>query len=608
MSPIRFRKTKIICTIGPSCNSRDQILALAKAGMNIARLNFSHGSHEEHLSAIKHIKSVREELKVSLAIMLDTKGPEIRTGGIGQEGINVIPGFQFTIVKKLEGGAEPQITLDPPLIVDHLKEGDTVLIDDGYIECRVLKKGADRALLEVLNFGVIKNRKGVNLPGKALPFPDITDRDAEDIRFGATHDVDIIAASFICIPEQVLAIKRLLAEEGSSDVHVIAKIESQQAVDNFDHILQVADGIMVARGDLGVEMPITSVPRIQKQIIKKCGEQAKPVIIATQMLESMIHCPRPTRAEVSDVANAIYDSASAVMLSAETATGRYAIQTVKMMDEIVRDAEADIATSGQFHRKQEDAKVYNIPAALAQAAVTTSVHAGAKAIVVFSRSGNMARLISRARPKQPIIVVTPNKKTYHQMSLAWGTHAVIEKVDEIKANLNFLSCYLIQQKLVEYGDFVVITLGTPYGISHTTNTITVESMGSVIARGMPIRSSPESHFIYARRRIILDADWKKEQSCKGEIVVLTELKKEHFPLLKEAKALILQNSREDLVSEKLAREYAEKNSFPCIIRADSASLLLKEDEWISICEDRGLIFRGDAAKEKGMIEKACVEF
>lgn len=609
MSSVRFRKTKIICTIGPSCNTREQILALAKAGMNGARLNFSHSNHEIHLEAIKHIKSVRSELNIPLSIILDTKGPEIRTENVLSEGLSVEPGSQFSIVREAKHAGINSITIDPPSIFDYLNEGDNILIDDGYIDCHVIKKMEDRVVLEAHNFGVVKNRKGVNIPGKAIPFPEITDRDAADISFGCMHGIDVVAASFICVPEQVIAIKKLLREQGSGDVQVFAKIESQQAVDNFDQILQVADGIMVARGDLGVEMPIASVPRIQKQVIKKCGEQAKPVIVATQMLESMINCPRPTRAEVSDVANAIYDSASAVMLSAETAAGRYPIATVKMMDEIIRDAEADIDTSGQFYRRGEDSKFYNIPAALAQAAVTTCVNANAKAIVVFSKSGNTARLISRSRPRLPIIVVTPKRKTYHQMAISWGTHAVMERTDEdIKANLDFLSCYVIQHKLVEYGDFVVITLGTPYGISHTTNTITVESIGSVIARGIPARSHPGSHFIHAKRKILLDSEIRKEGDYRGQILVLTELKKEHLPLLNGVKALILQNSREDFVSEKLAREYSEKNDFPCIIRADSACSLLEEDEWISLREDKGLIFRGDAAKEKEMIEKTCVDF
>jgi pyruvate kinase len=575
--------------------------------MNGARLNFSHATHDIHLQTIEHIKSVRDELNISLAIILDTKGPEIRTANVPSDGLSIEPGFQFSVFKESKHIGANAITFDPESIIDHLNEGDNVLIDDGYINCQVVKKMSDHVILEAQNFGVVKNKKGVNLPGKALPFPDITDRDAEDIRFGCIHGVDVIAASFICIPEQVIAIKKLLRDLGSSDIQIFAKIESQQAVDNFDQILQVADGIMVARGDLGVEMPIASVPRIQKQVIKKCGEHAKPVIVATQMLESMINCPRPTRAEVSDVANAIYDSASGVMLSAETAAGRYPILTVKMMDEIVRDAEADVDSYTQFYTKEERVKFYNIPAALAQAAVTTCVHANAKGIVVFSKSGNTARLISRSRPRLPIVVVTPNRKTYHQLAICWGAHAVIERIDEnIKGNLDFISCYLIQHKLLEYGDFVVITLGTPYGISHTTNTITVDSIGSVIARGVPARSHPESHFIYAKRRILLDSDIKKEGDYRGEILVLTELKKEYLPLLTGAKALILQNSTEDFVSEKLAREYAEKNDFPCIIRADSASSLLEEDQWISIREDKGLIFRGDAAKEKEMIEKSSI--
>ncbi|MBM3201135.1 MAG: pyruvate kinase [Chlamydiae bacterium] len=597
----RFRKTKIICTIGPSCNQREQILALAKAGMDVARLNFSHASHEEHAKVIEHLKSVREELGISLAIMLDTKGPEIRTQNVPPEGISVHPGLQVTISKNKANG----ITIDPELMIDHLQLGDAVLIDDGYIECHVVKKEFDNVVLEAQNFGVIKNRKGVNVPGRLLPFPEITDKDAEDIKFGCQHDIDIIAASFINTPEQLLAIKKLLRDQGCGDIQVIAKIESQAGVDHFDQILQSADGIMVARGDLGVEMPITSVPRIQKKIIKKCLEQAKPVIIATQMLESMIHCSRPTRAEVSDVANAIYDSASAVMLSAETAAGRYPVLTVKMMDEIIKDAEAD--TDKDLHIKSLGYTYYNIPSALAEAAVTTSKQASAKAIIVFSKNGNMARLISRSRPSLPIIVVTPKIKTFHQTALLWGAHPVIEKSLEIKANLDFLNSYLIQNGFAEYGDVVVITLGVPYGISHTTNTISVESIGNVVARGVSGRSKPTSKLIYGKRRILLESEIKNKQNYFDEILVLTELRREDCPYLEGAKALILQSSREDFLSERIAREYADKHDMPCIIRADSVCLLLADEEWITISEDRGLVFRGDAAKEKAMIEKVSLD-
>lgn len=602
-----FRKTKIIATIGPACNTKEKIKSLVLAGMNVARLNFSHASHDQHKQAIQYLKEVREELGISLAILQDTQGPEIRIGKVPEEGLKVQPGSRFRLVKDPKNADELSIAITPPQIIDQLSPDDTVLIDDGYIETSVVTNEGDSVVLEVHNFGVIKERKGVNLPGKTLNFPDITEKDIADIKFGCEQDIDIIAASFICHPSQVIAIKKLLVQEGAGDIQVLAKIESQQGVDNFDQILDVSDGIMVARGDLGVEMPITSIPRIQKNIIKKCGEQAKPVIIATQMLESMIHCPRPTRAEVSDVANAIYDSASAVMLSAETATGSYAISTVKMMDAIVRDAEADVDIYGRFHRKLKETKFCNVPDALAQAAVSTCVSANAAAIVVFSKSGNTARLLSCRRARIPLIVMTPKKKTYHQMALAWGAHAVLERIQDIKANLDFLSCYAIQQGLVQYGDTVIVTLGTPYGISYTTNTITVETVGSVVAKGVPAREEATDEFVYGKRTFFYEGEPTKKLSFDNVIVVLTEFKEEYAPMLTGAIGIILQNRLEDIASENRAAEFSKKHNIPCILRAYSAASLLEADEWISIQESRGLIFRGDAEKEKDMIEKTCID-
>ncbi|MBU6446214.1 MAG: pyruvate kinase, partial [Verrucomicrobia bacterium] len=321
-------RTKIVCTIGPAVCSYEKILELIDAGMNVARLNFSHGTHEEHLRTIHFLQKARAEKGVPLAIMLDTHGPKIRVGKLPNDAIRLKPGDRLTLVEK-ESLKQNEVPIHPIEIIEALSVGMRLLFDDGYITTEVIEKGERRAVLEVKNPGELKSGKGVNIPGAHIPLPALTDSDIDDIKFGCEHDIDYIAASFIRSAHHILTIKQLLSQEGKPEIQVIAKIESTQGVDNFDSIVQVADGIMVARGDLGVEVDLALVPKLQKMMIRKCYQACKPVVTATQMLESMIHNPRPTRAEVSDVANAIYDGTSLVMLSGETAVGKYPIETVQ---------------------------------------------------------------------------------------------------------------------------------------------------------------------------------------------------------------------------------------------------------------------------------------
>ena len=321
--------TKIICTIGPSVNTLQKMIELIEAGMNVARLNFSHGTHSEHLQAIDNLKEARRRLKVPLAIMLDTKGPEIRIGKIKDGQLFLSSGHHWRLVREpVEGDAE-KVNITPASVLDQVKEGTVILFDDGYISSHVIEITTDGVLVEIQNGGIIRSGKGVNIPNESLNLPAITETDIADIRFGCKHDIDIVAASFVRSPDHVLTIKKLLAEEKKSDILIVAKIENREGVQNFDSIVQVADGIMIARGDLGVEVPLSQVPKLQKMMIRKCYLAGKPAVTATQMLESMINNPRPTRAEASDVANAIYDSTSAVMLSGETAIGKYPLEAVQ---------------------------------------------------------------------------------------------------------------------------------------------------------------------------------------------------------------------------------------------------------------------------------------
>jgi len=471
-------RTKIICTLGPAVSSYEKILQLIDAGMDVARLNFSHGTHADHLKTIQLLKKGREEKKVPLAIMLDTKGPEIRLGMVKADAFAVKAGQRLLLTKEEVLGDENHVHITPPFVIDALAVGTRVLIDDGYLLTHVVEKRKEGVVIEIENAGLIKSQKGVNIPGVDIALPAMTAQDVEDITFGCAQDVDLIAASFIRSADHILEIKNLLAKQKKSNILIIAKIENSLGVQNFDTIIQVADGVMVARGDLGVELPLKEVPRLQKMMIRKCYQLGKPAITATQMLESMIKNPRPTRAEVSDVANAIYDSTSAVMLSGETAVGQYPIQTVQMMKSIVEEAEKDFDYSDFFeHNARRDFN--DISNSVALAAVKTAYSAQAKAIFCFTSSGQTARIVSRFRPKMPIVALTSHPKVYHQMALSWGVIPVDPTTaKDAQDALAITSRFALQREVISCGDLVVVTCGSPFGISGTTNMMLVESIGS----------------------------------------------------------------------------------------------------------------------------------
>ncbi len=465
-------RTKIICTMGPAVSSYEKILELIDAGMSVARINFSHGTHEEHAEVIARLKKARLERKVPLAIMADTKGPEIRLGEIGGGGLALKAGDKVQLVPKVN--TPGQILLTPLEVFKSMKEGIKLLFDDGYIEGKVVRKMPDGIEVEILNPGTLKSQKSVTLPEAQVKLPAMTPQDVKDLSFACQQDVDWIAASFIRSAEHVREIQKLLEAQKKPDILVMSKIESAEGVENFDSILHVSDGVMVARGDLGVELPLERVPSLQKMMIHKCGRISKPVVTATQMLESMIQNPRPTRAEVSDVANAIYDSSSAVMLSGETAVGKYPIETVSMMRRVIRQTEFDFDYRG-FYDQNVSLEFTNVGASIASAAVQTAYRAEAEAIFVFTCSGATARLISSFRPKMPIIALTPNEKTYHQLALEWGVIPLQAGPSlTLQDAIAFTSAYALEHKLVKKGDLVVITTGTPFWNKGTTNTLIVE--------------------------------------------------------------------------------------------------------------------------------------
>ncbi len=594
-------RTKIICTVGPAVNSYEKILQLIDAGMNVARLNFSHGTHQDHLKTIQFLKKARDEKKVPLAIMLDTKGPEIRLGMVKNDQFSVAAKQRLLLVKEEVLGDETRTQVQPSIVIDSLDVGMRVLIDDGYIISHVVEKRKDGIVVEIENPGLIKSQKGVNVPGVDIALPAMTQQDVEDITFGCKEDIDIIAASFIRSVDHVLEIKNLLFKQKKSEILVIAKIENSLGVQNFDGILQAADGIMVARGDLGVEMPLNVVPRLQKMMIRKCYQAAKPVITATQMLESMIKNPRPTRAEVSDVANAIYDSTSAVMLSGETAIGAYPIIALQMMKSIVQEAEKDFNYRDFFNRESRT-DFNDVSNSVALASVKTANSSGAKGIFCFTSSGLTARLVSRFRPEMPIIVLTPNRKVYNQMALNWGVIPVDPAAAKsVQEAVSLTSCFALKKQIMSYGDLVVVTAGAPFGISGTTNMMLVESIGDVLVRG----HSRPGNKVHGKVTLLHAADEKRHLETSGRIVVISRCDDSYSPLLKGALGIVLQNHPDDTDSEQHALQIAKTFHIPLLTRADGAMTLLADGQIVTLDSARGIVYKGSITNEDEMIPTIC---
>lgn len=587
--------------MGPAVAGLEKILALIDAGMNVARINFSHGTQKEHAVVIQNLKKAREMRKVPLAIMLDTKGPEIRVGMIKGGEMPVKAGQKLLLTRQQVEGSEKGIQITPALALDKLAPDDKVLFDDGYIISLVKEITSDGVIVEIQNPGALKSQKGVNIPDVDVDLPAMTEQDISDISFGCAQDIDLIAASFIRSADHVLEIKQLLLDQKKPDILVIAKIENRLGVKNFDSIIQVADGIMVARGDLGVELPLQEVPKLQKMMIRKCYQASKPVVTATQMLESMIKNPRPTRAEVSDVANAIYDSTSAVMLSGETAIGAYPIETVETMRNIIRESERDFNYRDFFnHEGRTD---YNdVSFSVSLAAVKTAYSAGARAIFAFTNSGFTARLISRFRPEMPIIALTSNSKVFNQLAINWGVVAVDPTpAKNVQEAFAINSCFALKKGLAQYGDLVVVTAGSPFGITGSTNSMLVESIGDVIVRGHPMPGKK----IHGKVALVIVPDETRKAHFKDKIVVISHCTEAYRPLLKSAIGIVLQNRHEDVDSELAAIEIARSLHIPILVRADSALALLHEGQLVTLDPERGIVYKGPISSNEELISKVC---
>lgn len=462
-----MRKTKIICTLGPAIDSDEMLRKMMENGLDCARLNFSHGSHEEHLGRIERVKRIRKELGKYIPILLDTKGPEIRLKKFENDSVIVEQGQTFTLYSDERMGNKDGVSVTYPKLASFLEVGTKILIDDGKVEIEVIEILKENIVCKVNNGGKLSNNKSINIPGCSIDMPYISERDKSDILFGIENDVDFIAASFVRTKEDVIELRKLLNDNGGEEIKIISKIENMQGVENIDDIVDLSDGIMVARGDMGVELPYTMLPKIQKDIIKKCFRAGKYVITATQMLESMTKSPRPTRAEVSDIANAIYDGTTGIMLSGESAAGDYPIESVSTMENIAKSTESVIKYESRFEKSQ--LFLGNDPLnAICKAATDASYCLGAKVIVSLSRNGRTPKLLSNYRPQCPIIGAVLNKKACRQLNLAWNVKPVLAEekysTDEL---LNSGIKTAIKENMAKLGDTIVLTCSAAVGDTTT---------------------------------------------------------------------------------------------------------------------------------------------
>lgn len=578
-----MRRTKIVCTIGPASESVEVLEQLMLEGMNVARLNFSHGSHEEHLRRVEMIRQASRNTGRRVAIMLDTKGPEIRTGVLKGETITLEEGRQITLTTEEIQGDENRLNVSYRGLPQDVRPGNMILIADGLIGLRVLSIRGDEILCEVVHGGEIGSRKNVNVPGASIRLPAITEKDVADINFAVDHQLDFIAASFVRKAADVLEIRKLL-EERNADLHIIAKIENQEGVDNLNEIIQVADGVMVARGDLGVEIPTEEVPLVQKLIIRACNQVGKPVVTATQMLESMIRNPRPTRAEASDVANAIFDGSDAIMLSGETAAGRFPVEAVRTMARIARRAEMALNYRDILKEKVVAAQP-TITDAIGHATCTTAMDLGASAIITATSSGSTARIVSKYRPGSPIIAVTTVERVAKKLCLVWGvTPLLVKETQGTDQMIEEAINSSVEAGLIRTGDLVVLTAGVPIGVPGSTNLIKVHVVADVLVRGTGVGNKA----IVGRACVAITPDEAIACMRPGDILVSVSTDKEFVPAMEKAAAIITEEG--GLTSH--AAIIGLTLGIPVVVGAAGATRLLTDGETITVDSVRGLIYKG----------------
>ena len=579
-----MRKTKIVCTLGPATKDEELIRQLMLSGMNVARLNFSHGTGVDQKPYVDMVKKLREELDLPVALLLDTKGPEIRIREFGKPSVTLNPGDRFTLTTRDVVGDDTVAAVTFERLPQEVSPGTTILIDDGLIELRVESCTGTDILCTVKNGGTISSHKGINVPGVRLSLPFISDKDREDLAFGVKEDFDFIAASFTRSAQDIIDLRSELEKLGCHKIRIIAKIENSDGVQNIDEIIRVSDGIMVARGDLGVEVALEEIPIIQKKLIKKASSAGLQVITATQMLDSMIKNPRPTRAEATDVANAIYDGTSAIMLSGETAAGLYPVLAVRTMAKIAERTENDINYIDRF-KKRDVFETPNVTSAISHATCTTAYDLGAVAIITVTKTGRTARMISKYRPEHPIISGTTDETVLRQMNLSWG---VVPILVEEKETTDELFDHVVEtarrRGLVHDGDLVVITAGLPLGVSGTTNLLKVQLVGDVLVSGIGVTKGS----VCGNLCVCKDEKEAAERFKEGDILVVPETSNEILSILKSASAVITErggaNSHAAIVGLTLGK--------PVIVGAQNATQLLKSGTTVTVDAARGIVFSG----------------
>ena len=579
-----MRRTKIVCTLGPSTDKEEVLRNLMKNGMNVARMNFSHGTHEEQKARLDMIKKLREELNLPVAALLDTKGPEIRIGDVEGGKLELKPGQEFTLTTEEMLGTEKKVTITYKELYKDVELGDSILIDDGLIGMEVVRIDESDIVCRVKNGGFISNHKGVNVPGVELNMPFVSPKDLADIVFAVEQDYDFIAASFTRTAEDIMEIRKILQEHGGEKIHIIAKLENKQGVENCEDILRVADGIMIARGDMGVEIPLEEVPVIQKELIRKAMHMGKPVITATQMLDSMMKNPRPTRAETSDVANAIYQGTSAIMLSGETAAGAYPIEAVQTMAKIAERTEQDIDYTREF-KPRKLAEAPDVTSAISHATCTTAADLKAAAIVAVSKSGRTVSRIAKYLPVCPIIGCTTDERVYRQLNLLWGVTPVVMEEANTADELFDRAVELAEQKgLIARGELVVIAAGVPVGLSGTTNMMKVQIAGNALVTGKGANKLKASGNVCVCSN---DEDLEKKFRA-GDIVVVEQTTNEMVHKLKDAAGIITEIG--DLYSH--AAVVGMTLEIPVITSARNATRILKSGTFVTMDAEQGIVYNG----------------
>ena len=580
-----MKKTKIVCTIGPASESVETLVKLINAGMNVARLNFSHGDFEEHGARIVNIREASKITGKMCAILLDTKGPEIRTNNMKDGIVSLIAGETVRISMTEVEGTKDKFSITYPELIDDVVVGNHILLDDGLIDLEVTE--IDRENNEIVtlikNSGILKNKKGVNLPGIKTNFPGITQKDTEDIIFGIENDVDFIAASFVRRASDVLAITEILEKHNATHIQIIPKIENQEGLDNIDEILKVSQGLMVARGDLGVEIPTEEVPIAQKMLIKKCNALGKPVITATQMLDSMQRNPRPTRAEAGDVANAIFDGTDAVMLSGETAAGDYPVEAVTTMATIAIRTEEAIVGQDAFALKAYSNT--DMAEAIGQSVGHTARNLNIQTIVAATESGHTARMISKYRPKSHIVAVTFSERQRRGLALSCGVYPfVTEKPDSTDEMMELAAKVAKEEKFAKEGDLIIITAGVPVGERGTTNLMKIQLIGTKLTSGQGIGDKS----VIGKAVVALSAEEAIAKVTEDCILVLKNSDKDYTPAFEKAAAVIVEAG--GLTSHAAVVGIAK--GIPVIVGAENATSLVQDNELITIDSRRGIIYRG----------------